>query len=170
MSTTVLAILFISYLVFKWLKGSIWWFWLYFQIGCEKGGMNPKSQRNIDWSSIEVQVSGNAPNHVDLVLWVPNRFIMHVQRMNNQLIQPEGWPSKFLLQLLISDLVLHFQLKTLLVVDKILWLRYTWNPVEFLNFSTRLCLCLLDNLLVDFFTAPIAHTKRANYFFKFSDI
>ena len=53
-----------------------------------------------------------------------------VQEGSNQPIQTEGWPRKFLLQLL-SDLPLLFQIKNFSVVDKIIIIFF-----EKLNYST----------------------------------
>ena len=48
----------------------------------------------------------------------PSRLVDIVQEGSNQPIQTEGWPRKFLLQLL-SNLPLLFQIKNFSVVDKI---------------------------------------------------
>ena len=60
----------------------------------------------------------------------PSRLVDIVQEGSNQPIQTEGWPRKFLLQLL-SNLPLLFQIKTFSVVDKIIIIFF-----EKLNYST----------------------------------
>ena len=77
--------------------------------------MEPESDRNIKLS-IEVRLSGNSSFYFFVGSWFPK--VHNVQEGSNQPIQTEGWPRKFLLQLL-SDLPLLFIIKTFSVVDKI---------------------------------------------------